>query len=456
MTGESDPLFSERLQKLERIRAAGVEPYARGSGRTHTAADAREAVGQEVVVAGRLTGRRQFGGAVFMDLVDGSGRIQLLGRRNVLGEEPHDQFQDLDIGDIAEARGDVIVTKTGEVTVEVKDFRLLSKSLRPLPEKWHGLQDVEARYRQRYVDLIANPLVRETFATRTRILSALRRALDERGFLEVETPTLQPIPGGGHAKPFETHYNVLHRDVYLRIALELYLKRLVVGGLERVYELGKCFRNEGMSPRHNPEFTMLEVYQAFADYEDVMRLTEDLVVAAAEAAGGSLEIVYQGRPVSLRPPFRRERMVDLVLEATGRELAGVELFQAYEDEVEPKLWDPVFVIDYPVDVSPLARRRPDDPRFVERFELVIVGREHANAFTELTDPVDQRARFEDQLRRKQAGDEEAMPFDEDFLNALEYGMPPTGGLGVGVDRLVMLLTDQPSIRDVILFPHMRD
>ena len=446
----------DRRQKLERIRAAGGEPYARSSRRTYAAAEARELVGKDVVVAGRLTGRRQFGGAVFMDLVDGSGRIQLLARRNVLGQERHDRFQDLDIGDIAEAGGTVIVTKTGEVTVEVSDFRLLSKSLRPLPEKWHGLQDVEQRYRQRYVDLIANPLVRDVFAARTRILAALRRTLDERGFLEVETPTLQPIPGGGHAKPFMTHYNVLHRDVYLRIALELYLKRLIVGGLERVYELGKCFRNEGMSPRHNPEFTMLETYEAFATYEDVMRLVEDLVVAAAEAAGTGLEIIYQGRPLNLRPPFRRERMADLVLEATGRELGGLELFEAYEEHVEPGIWDPVFVIDYPVEVSPLARRREDDPRFVERFELVVAGREHANAFTELTDPVDQRARFDEQLRRKQAGDEEAMPFDEDFLNALEYGMPPTGGLGMGVERLVMLLTDQPSIRDVILFPHMRD
>ena len=298
--------------------------------------------------------------------------------------------------------------------------------------------------------------MREVFAARTRILAGLRAALDERGFLEVETPVLQAIPGGGHAKPFETHYNVLHRDVFLRIALELYLKRLVVGGLERVYELGKCFRNEGMSPRHNPEFTMLEVYQAYATYEDVMELTEALVTSAATAAGAGLEITYQGRALNLAPPYRRERMAHLVLEATGRELAGVELFEAYEGQVEPEIWDPLFVIDYPVEVSPLARRRADDPRFVERFELVIAGREHANAFTELTDPIDQRARFDEQQRRKLAGDEEAMPFDEDFLVALEHGMPPTGGLGVGVDRLVMLLTDQPSIRDVILFPHMRD
>jgi lysyl-tRNA synthetase class 2 len=393
---------------------------------------------------------------VFADLVDAAGRIQLLARRNVLGEESHAAFKDLDLGDLVEAGGPVITTRAGEVTIDVQRFRLLSKSLRPLPEKWHGLQDVEQRYRQRYVDLIANPLVREVFTARTRIIAALRAELDRQGFLEVETPTLQRIPSGGHAKPFRTHYNVLHREFFLRIALELYLKRLIVGGLERVYEIGKCFRNEGMSPRHNPEFTMLETYQAYATYEDVMRQVEGLIAAAAGAAGSSLEVTYQGRPVNLTPPYRRARMVDLVRETTGRELAGMELFEAYEEHVEPAIWDPVFVIDYPVEVSPLARRRADDERFVERFELVIVGREHANAFTELIDPVDQRERFEDQQRRKEAGDEEAMPFDEDFLNALEYGMPPTGGMGMGVDRLVMLLTDQPSIRDVILFPAMRD
>jgi len=400
--------------------------------------------------------KRELGGLTFADLVDSSGRIQLQAREDVVGGDRLAQFNDLDTGDFVGAAGPVFRTKRGELTVEVRDFTLLTKSLRPLPEKFHGLQDVEARYRQRYLDLIANPLVREIFTARTRVLASLRRSLDERGFLEVETPVLQPIPGGGHAKPFVTHYNVLHRDVYLRIALELYLKRLVIGGLERVYELGKCFRNEGVSPRHNPEFTMLEVYQAFSTYEEVMALTEDLVSAAARAAGGGTELTYQGRALDLTPPFRRERMADLVLEATGRELAGVELFEAYEEHVEPSLWQPTFVIDYPVEVSPLARKRADDPRFTERFELVIAGREHANAFTELTDPIDQRERFEEQQRRKLEGDDEAMPFDEDFLVALEYGLPPTGGLGIGVDRLVMLLTDQPSIREVILFPQMRD
>ncbi|HEX6487330.1 MAG TPA: lysine--tRNA ligase [Candidatus Dormibacteraeota bacterium] len=450
------PVLADRRRKLERILAGGGEAYARDYPRSHTAGQAREAEGQEVAVAGRIMGKRLLGKVTFADLVDASGRIQIQAREDTVGAERHAEFADLDLGDIVGASGPVIVTKRGEITVEVRDFRLLSKALRPLPEKWHGLQDVEARYRQRYVDLLANPLVREVFTARTRILAALRAALDARGFLEVETPVLQPIPSGGHAKPFVTHYNVLHRDVYMRIALELYLKRLIVGNLERVYELGRCFRNEGMSPRHNPEFTMLEAYQAYATYEDVMELTEQLVSAAAGAAGGGLEITYQGRALDLTPPYRRERMADLVREATGRELVGLELFEAYEEHVEPAIWDPVFVIDYPVEVSPLARKRPDDPRFVERFELVIAGREHANAFTELTDPIDQRARFEEQQRRREQGDEEAMPFDEDFLVALEYGMPPTGGLGIGVDRLVMLLTDQPSIRDVLLFPQMRD
>jgi lysyl-tRNA synthetase class 2 len=338
----------------------------------------------------------------------------------------------------------------------VRTFQLLSKSLRPLPEKWHGLKDVETRYRQRYVDLIANPEVRDVFVARSRVISTIRALLDSKGFLEVETPVLHDIPGGGMALPFVTHHNALHRDLYLRIALELYLKRLVVGGLERVYEIGRAFRNEGLSPRHNPEFTMLECYQAYSDYEDMMALTEEIVVAAAEAAGTPLETTYQGEPLDLRPPYRRARMADLVREVTGRELAGVELVEVFEAEVEPAIRQPTFVMDHPVEVSPLARLRADDPRFVERFELIAVGRELANAFTELTDPLDQRRRFEQQTAGRAAGDAEAHPFDEDFLRALEYGMPPTGGIGVGLDRLIMLLTDQAAIRDVILFPQMKE
>jgi lysyl-tRNA synthetase class 2 len=303
--------------------------------------------------------------------------------------------------------------------------------------------------------LIANPEVRGVFRARTRIITALRRLLDERGFVEVETPVLQEVPGGGHARPFLTHHNSLDRDLYLRIALELHLKRLLVGGFERVYEVGRVFRNEGLSPRHNPEFTMLECYEAYADYDDVMELVEDLMTASATAASRPLKTTYQGEDVDLTPPYKRERMADLVLEHTGRQAVGQELNDLFEEHVQAKLRQPTFVIDYPIEISPLARPREDDPRFVERFELVILGREYANAFTELTDPIDQRARFESQAAKRAAGDVEAHPMDEDFLRAVEYGLPPCGGLGVGIDRLVMLLTDQPSVRDVILFPVMK-
>jgi lysyl-tRNA synthetase class 2 len=360
-----------------------------------------------------------------------------------------------DPGDIIGVNGPIFRTRRGEITLEVQSFQLLTKSLRPLPEKWHGLKDVEIRYRQRYVDLIANPAVREVFRARTKIITAIRGLLDERNFLDVDTPVLQEVPGGGHARPFVTHHNSLDRDLFLRIALELHLKRLLVGGFERVYEIGRVFRNEGLSPRHNPEFTLLECYQAYADYDDVMRLVEDLMVVSAMAAGRPLETSYQGEAVNLTPPFRRERMADLVLEYTGRHAVGQELNDLFEEHVEPRLRQPTFVIDYPVEISPLARPREDDPRFVERFELIILGREYANAFTELTDPIDQRARFESQAARRAAGDVEAHPMDEDFLRAVEYGLPPCGGLGVGIDRLVMLLTDQPSVRDVILFPVMK-
>jgi lysyl-tRNA synthetase, class II len=455
-------VLRDRRDKLHRLQEAGIEPYARDFERTHLAAQARallpetvERSAEPVRLGGRLVGRRGMGGMAFGDLQDGSGRIQLVARRDGLGEAGHDLFLELDIGDIVGVEGHVFRTRRGEISVDVESFRLLSKNLRPLPEKWHGLKDVEIRYRQRYLDLISNEESRAVFQKRTRIISAIRRLLDDRDFMEVETPVLQDIPGGGHAKPFVTHYNALHKDFYLRIALELHLKRLIVGGLERVYELGRLFRNEGVSPRHNPEFTMLEAYQAFAAYEDMMELTEAIVVTSAEAAGVPLRLTVQDEEIDLTPPFRRERMADLVLEHTGRELSGIELNDVFEDTVQPMLRQPTFVIDYPVEVSPLARRRADDPRFVERFELVIRGIEYANAFTELTDPIDQRERLEAQAAAKDAGDEEAHPFDEDFVRALEVGMPPTGGLGVGIDRLVMLLLDQPAIRDVILFPQLR-
>ena len=450
----------DRLQKVERLREAGIDPYSRGFKPTHSSVAARELLGEDertasVAVAGRLMVKRQQGGLVFADLQDGKGRIQLMANRSILGDEEFGRFADLDLGDIVGVHGPLFRTKRGEITVEVQSFQLLTKSLRPMPEKWHGLRDVEVRYRQRYVDLFANPEVREVFRARTRIITAIRGLLDERGFIEVETPMLQEIPGGGHARPFETHHNSLDRDLFMRIALELHLKRLLVGGFERVYEIGRAFRNEGLSPRHNPEFTLFESYQAYADYEDVMQLVEDIVVASAMAAGTPLETAYQGESVNLTPPFRRERMADLVLEHTGRHAVGEELNDLFEEHVEPRLREPTFVIDYPVEISPLARPRDDDPRFVERFELIILGREYANAFTELTDPIDQRARFEAQAAMRAAGNVEAHPMDEDFVRAMEYGMPPAGGLGMGIDRLVMLMTDQPSIRDVILFPVMK-
>ena len=453
-------VMRHRREKLERLRSAGVDPYSRGFKPTHTSSQARALLGDgdrtdPVALAGRLMIKRLHGGSAFADLQDGEGRIQLMASREILGAREFDQFADLDPGDLIGIKGPMFRTRRGEITLEVHSVQLLSKALRPLPEKWHGLKDVEIRYRQRYVDLIANPEVREVFRARTKIIAGMRRLLDERGFLEVETPVLQEVPGGGHARPFLTHHNSLDRDLYLRIALELHLKRLLVGGFERVYEIGRVFRNEGLSPRHNPEFTMMECYQAYADYDDVMRLVEDLVVACATEGGRPLKTTYQGEAVDLTPPYRRERMADLVLEHTGRQAAGLELNDLFEHEVQAKLREPTFVLDYPIEISPLARPREDNPRFVERFELVILGREYANAFTELTDPLDQRERFEAQAAKRAAGDVEAHPMDEDFLRAVEYGLPPCGGLGVGIDRLVMLLTDQPSIRDVILFPTMK-
>jgi lysyl-tRNA synthetase, class II len=456
----AEDFLRDRLEKVERLRAAGIDPYSRGFLPTHSTLAAKALLGEQdrtepISVAGRLMVKRQQGGVAFADLQDGRGRIQLMANRGILGEEAFARFTDLDLGDIVGITGPVFRTKRGEITVEIHSFQLLTKSLRPLPEKWHGLKDVEIRYRQRYVDMIANPEVREVFRARTRIITAIRGLLDERGFIDVETPVLQEVPGGGHARPFLTHHNSLDRDLFLRIALELHLKRLLVGGFERVYEVGRVFRNEGLSPRHNPEFTLMECYQAFADYEDMMQLVEDVVVVSAMAAERPLDTSYEGESVNLTPPFRRERMADLVLEHTGRRAAGEELNDLFEEHVQPRLRQPTFVLDYPIEVSPLARPREDDPRFVERFELIILGREYANAFTELTDPIDQRKRFEAQAAMRESGNVEAHPMDEDFLRAVEYGLPPCGGLGMGVDRLVMLLMDQASIRDVILFPVMK-
>ena len=451
------------------------------------AADTPAGQGPPVSVAGRVMQLRDLGGMGFAHAEDESGRLQLWFRPEELGEQGFSLTRALDLGDIVGASGVMTRTKRGEPSLLVQQLTLLVKALRQPPEKWHGLQDQETRYRKRYLDLLSSVEQRGHFAARTAVVRALRDTLDAAGFLEVETPILVPIPGGGAAVPFVTHWNALHTDVYLRIAIELHLKRLLVGGYQRVYELGRVFRNEGLGPRWNPEFTMLEVYQAYSDYNGMRELTEMLVSNAARAVqsfrttdehADPLLLRFDERELNLRPPYRVARMVDLVREHTGVDAlaqwdslhdsarglgievaqgmsAGAVLLEIYEQKVEPVLWEPTFVIDYPVDVSPLARRRTDDPRFVERFELIAAGRELANAFSELNDPVDQRARMEEQARLRAAGDAEAQPVDEDFLEALEVGMPPAGGLGIGVDRLVMLLTGAVNIRDVLLFPTMR-
>ncbi len=487
--GVPDDAFAVRRAKFDELRAAGREPYLSRFDVTHRAADLARAysdlepgaeTGQTVTVAGRLVARREQGKVAFLVLRDATGDLQLFCRVNVLGADAFVAATDLDLGDWVGATGEVLRTRRGELSVAPTGVTLLSKSLRPLPEKYHGLTDTETRYRQRYVDLIANPEVRQVFETRFRIMSAIRRFMEGRDFLEVETPMLHPIPGGATARPFVTHHNALDIDLYLRIAPELYLKRLLVGGFERVYEVNRNFRNEGMSPRHNPEFTMLEAYQAYTDLDGMMELTESLITTVAREVLGTLGIEYQGTPVNLTPPWPRRTMIELVSEAAGEEVSfarsedelhalcathgvpvehswgpGKLITELFEKLVEHKLVGPVFVTEYPLETSPLARKKPCEPELTERFELIVNGREIANAFSELIDPVDQRERFQAQMRAKDTGDDEAMGFDEDYLRALEYGMPPAGGLGIGIDRLVMLLTDSASIRDVLLFPHMR-
>jgi lysyl-tRNA synthetase class 2 len=421
------------------------------------------------------------GKSTFAHIEDGSGRIQIYLRQDILGEEAYKFFKrDFDIGDFIGVTGYLFRTRTGEITLQANEFKMLAKSLHPLPEKWHGLKDVETRYRQRYLDLIANEEVREIFVIRARIVSALRRFLDERGFLEVETPVLQPIYGGAAARPFVTYHNVLDQDLYLRISDELYLKRLIIGGYERVYEIGKDFRNEGVSHKHNPEFTQLEFYQAYADYNDVMKVAEEMVSYVAQEVLGTTRITYQGNEIDLVPPWQRRSLRQAIKEETGIDYEDYpdaqSLYQAIRaiggnvepkatrgklidallsNYVEPKLIQPTFLIDYPLEVSPLAKRKPGYPETVERFEGFVGGMEICNAFTELNDPLDQEERFLAQGRAYEAGDEEAHQMDEDFLIALSYGMPPTGGFGMGIDRLTMLLTDRASIREVILFPHLR-
>ena len=474
-----------RRDKLSSLMQAGCNPYQITKfDQTHHAQQIKDTYtdGEDmnVSVAGRIMSKRIMGKAGFAHLQDGSGSIQLYVSRDSLGEENYAAFKSMDIGDIVGVKGYVFTTRTGEISVHAESVTLLSKSLQVLPEKYHGLKDTDARYRQRYVDLIVNPEVRDVFVKRSRIISEIRRVLDDRGFLEVETPVLHTIAGGANARPFITHHNTLDIDMYLRIALELHLKRLIVGGFERVYEIGRVFRNEGMDTRHNPEFTLLELYQAYTDFNGMMDLTEELIRTVAKNVLGTAQITYGGVAIDLDKPFERLSMKDAVKKYSGVDfdtLADLEAARAaakahgiayeerhekgdilnlfFEEYCEEKLIQPTFITGHPVEISPLAKRIPGNEAYTERFELFIVGREHANAFSELNDPIDQRARFEAQAALKAAGDDEACDVDEDFLCALEYGMPPTGGLGIGVDRLVMLLTDTASIRDCLLFPTMK-
>ncbi len=479
---EGGGLTGGMRENLARLRERGVDPYPRRAERTHWSADvARDYAaleGKDVAVCGRLTAIRGHGKAVFADLEDGKGRIQLFVKSDVVGEDRFSLWKLLDLGDVVGARGQVMKTKSGEVSVGVASFGLLAKALRPMPEKWHGLRDKELRFRHRYLDLIANDDTRRVFVLRSAIVSGIRRFMEERGFLEVETPILQPAYGGAFARPFTTHHHALNMPLYLRIADELYLKRLIVGGFERVYEIGKDFRNEGMDRTHCPEFTQLELYQAYSDYEGMMELCETLVVRLADDLLGTRKVPWQGGTIDVTPPWRRLRVMDAVRGAlgldgpatreslvpaarrAGLEVADTEGFgprveKVLGDLVEPKLVEPTFLVDYPREISPLAKQTEGDPDIVERFEVFVAGLELGNSFTELNDPDEQRRRFEAQQTLREGGDLEAQGLDEDFLQALEHGMPPTGGLGVGLDRLVMFLTDSWSIRDVVLFPPMR-
>ncbi|MCG9082565.1 lysine--tRNA ligase [Laribacter hongkongensis] len=489
---DENQIMAERRQKLTEIRTSKGVAFPNDFRRQHMAAplhaqydatdkEALEAQPVEVVVAGRMMLKRVMGKASFATVQDSSGRIQFYISRDKVGEDVYADFKTWDMGDILGAKGTLMKTKTGELSVEVSELRLLSKSLRPLPDKFHGLADQEQKYRQRYVDLIINQDSRDTFIKRSKIVQTVREVMVGEDYLEVETPMMHPIPGGAAAKPFVTHHNALDMPLYLRIAPELYLKRLVVGGLERVFEINRNFRNEGMSTRHNPEFTMIEFYEAYCGYERMMEMTEKIIRRCAEAACGTTTVTYNGKEVDLGKPFDRFTIVGAIkhynpqytdeqladeawlkseIKALGGKLPpapGIGSLQLalFEECAEGKLWNPTFIIDYPVEVSPLARGSDADPSITERFELFIVGREHANGYSELNDPEDQAARFRSQVEQKDAGDDEAMHYDADYIRAMEYGLPPTGGCGIGIDRLVMLLTDAPSIRDVILFPHMR-
>lgn len=479
-----------RREKLNKLKESGKNPFdiVKYDVTHHSnkiKENFEEMEGQFVSVAGRIMSMRDMGKASFFDLQDRYDKIQIYAKTDDLGEENYNDFKTYDIGDIAGVKGTVFKTKRGEISIHAQEITLLTKSLQPLPEKWHGLKDVDIRYRQRYVDLIVNPEVRETFEKRTKIIQAVRRFFDEKGFLEVDTPVLATIASGAAARPFKTHSNALGIELYLRIATELYLKRLIVGGFERVYEMGKDFRNEGISVRHNPEFTMIELYQAYADYNDMMDHCEQCVAYCAKEVLGTTKIVYQGTEIDLTPPWNRITMIDAVKKYSGidfREVKGDEaaremakkldvvdelkkdlkhctwgdiLNAAFEAYVEEHLIQPTFIIDYPVEISPLTKAKKDDPSITERFEAFIFGREVANAYSELNDPIVQKERFLQQLQDREYGDDEAYAMDEDFVNSLEVGMPPTGGMGIGIDRIIMFLTDSYSIRDVILFPTMR-
>lgn len=477
-------LMRVRRDKMTTIEEKGIEPFARKYDVTHHANDVitqfETLEGQIVKLAGRIMAVRGHGKTSFVNIMDISGRVQVYFRQDVIGEAEYENFKLLDIGDIIGVEGVVFKTQRGEMSVKINSFEILAKSLRPLPEKWHGLKDVETRYRQRYLDLIVNPEVRNTFIARSKIIKSLRRLLDERDYLEVETPLMHPIAGGAAARPFTTHHNALDMDLYLRIAPELYLKRLIVGGFERVYEVGRVFRNEGISIRHNPEFTIVELYQAYADHEDLMRLTEEVVSGVAQEVLGTTQVVYQGQELNFAPPWNRITMPDAVKKYTdvdfntvttieeARKIAdqlGVKyekthgiggiLNNIFEDKVEEHLIQPTFIIGHPTEISPLAKRNKDNPDITDRFEVFVFGRELANGFSELNDPIDQEGRFSAQVAQRESGDTEAHMMDHDYINALQYGLPPTGGLGIGIDRLVMFLTDSYSIRDVLLFPHMR-
>jgi lysyl-tRNA synthetase, class II len=480
-----------RRDKMNSLREKGMDPFGKRFERSHLTdqlisefgeleKEEIEAKNVSVKIAGRIMTKRGKGKAGFAHIQDLNGQIQIYVRQDAVGEEQYEIFDTADLGDIVGIEGILFKTKVGELSIKAANFIFLSKALRPLPEKFHGLKDVEQRYRQRYLDLITSNESKTTFINRSRIIQSMRRYLDGQGYLEVETPLMHSIAGGASARPFVTHHNALDMELYMRIAIELHLKRLIVGGLEKVYEIGRVFRNEGISTRHNPEFTMLELYEAYADWRDIMSLTENMVAHIAQDVLGTTTIQYGEYEIDLKPEWKRLHMVDAIKEHTGvdfwnqmsteeaRALAkehGVEVTEHmlyghivnefFEQKVEEHLIQPTFIYGHPVEISPLAKKNDEDPRFTDRFELFIVAREHANAFTELNDPIDQRERFEAQLKEKEQGNDEAHEMDDDFIEALEYGMPPTGGLGIGIDRLVMLLTNSPSIRDVLLFPLMR-